>query len=104
MGSNYIQWYYGTLTLVINSFQNSWQVPKPTNTKLFTGDNEADASTSVSSQEKGSEWQASPKHWNIFSHQNVTSTGFDEFWSQQVPRHDYYLNVLIHITYNQSHP
>lgn len=82
--------YRGT-SMPINAFRNSWQVPKPTGTKQATSDDEA-----FSFGGGGGVWQgavvwliqvlssaSSPEQVRsaetLFSHQNVVSTGFDEF-------------------------
>ena len=77
-----------TVLLVVNLFGNSW-VLKPMNTKCWSifSCRAVAWFIQVLANVLSSKQAPSAKTF-FFSHQNVRSTGFDEFWSRQVPRYD----------------
>ena len=80
--------YSGTSVHIINSFQNWGWVLKLTSTKGWSIFSCRAAAWNIPVLASVTSLERAPSAETLFSHQNATSTGCDEFWSRQVPRCD----------------
>ena len=81
--------HHGTLVLVVISPQNFWWMLKLMSTELSMRYHETDTHQPLFYSERwASSGEQAPGAETFFSHQNLMSTGFDEFWSQKVLRYE----------------